>query len=70
MAVYEVGGLVRWRSPDLAEDWDAIGIILEMRDMSPRPPDARILWNDVPLPGWQRLSDLLPVSCGGEDGTR
>jgi hypothetical protein len=38
--------------------------------MAPRPPDARVLWNDMPKPQWALLSDLVPMHCGGEDGTR
>jgi len=58
MPVYEVGGLVRWRGHDHPEDWNAVGLILEMRHMAPRAPDAWVLWNDMPKPQWALLSDL------------
>ena len=64
MPVYQLGDLVRFR------DVDVVGLILEMRHMAPRPPDARVLWNDMPKPQWALLSDLVPMHCGGEDGTR
>lgn len=68
MPVYEVGDLVRWRSFEYSEDWDAVGLILEMRDMAPRAPDARVLWNDMPNPRWSLLSDLAPMQPAGEPG--
>lgn len=68
MPIYEVGGLVRWRGQDLPEDWDAVGLILEMRHMAPRAPDARVLWNDMPNPSWALLSDLAPMQPAGEPG--
>jgi hypothetical protein len=69
MPVYQLGDLVRFRDVDV-DDWNVVGLILEMRHMAPRPPDARVLWNDMPKPQWALLSDLVPMHCGGEDGTR
>jgi len=70
MPGFHVGDLVWYRSFGEPEDYDAVGLILEMRHMAPRPPDARVLWNDMPKPQWALLSDLVPMHCGGEDGTR
>jgi hypothetical protein len=69
MPVYQLGDLVRFRDVDV-DDWNVVGLIIEMRHMAPRPPDARVLWNDMPKPQWALLSDLVPMHCGGEDGTR
>ena len=66
MPVYQVGDLVQVKD----SDDDVIGIILEMRAMPHRRPDARVLWNDMPEPRWFFISDLVPVHCGGSDGTR
>lgn len=68
MSIHQVGDLVRYRSFGEPEDWDAVGIILEMRHMSPRPPDARVLWNDMPKPRWTFISDLVPMQPAGEPG--
>ena len=70
MPVYQVGDLVRIRAISEPDDWDAVGIILEMRSMPYRQADARVLWNDMPEPRWFFISDLVPVHCGGSDGTR
>ena len=67
MPVYQVGDLVRFRDVDV-DDWNVIGLILEMRHMAPRPPDARVLWNDMPKPQWALLSDLVPMQPDGEPG--
>lgn len=57
----KVGDLVRWRNVELPEDWDAVGLILEMRSMAFRQPDARILWSDMSETRWYFISDLVPV---------
>lgn len=65
MPVYRTGDLVRFRDVD---DYAAVGIILEMRAMTYRQPDARVLWNDMPEPRWFFISDLVPVQPDGEPG--
>lgn len=64
MPVFQVGDLVRFR--DL--DDDGIGVILEMRAMTYRQADARVLWNDMPEPRWFILSDLVPMQPAREPG--
>ena len=72
MPVYRVGDLVNPRGNpilDLNEDNpDAIGIIIEMRSMLHRQPEARILWNDMldVGPKWTLIGDISPVEW--EDG--
>jgi hypothetical protein len=68
MPVYEVGGLVRWDTDTGYEGVGSVGLILEMRHMAPRAPDARVLWNDVPKPVWNLLSDLVPMQPDGDHG--
>jgi hypothetical protein len=68
MPVYEVGGLVRLRYSAEYDDCDVVGLILEMRHMAPRAPDARVLWNDMPNPSWALLSDLAPMQPDGDHG--
>ena len=69
MPVYQVGDLVWYRTPVDGDDWDAIGIILEMEDGSVhRRPSARVLWNDMPEPRWTFISDLVPVQPDGKRG--
>ena len=68
MPIYQIGDLVVYRSFSDDEDCDAIGVILEMRHMTPRPPDARVLWNDLPDPRWTFISDLAPMQPDGEPG--
>lgn len=69
MPVYEVGGLVRWRAVvSSVSDRNALGLILEMRHMAPRAPDALVLWNDMPKPSWALLSDLAPMQPDGDHG--
>ena len=68
MPVLRVGDLVWYRSFGEPEDWDAVGLILEMRHMAPRPPDARVLWNDMPDPRWTFISDLVPMQPDGKRG--
>lgn len=64
MPVYQVGDLVRFRDMDDP----GVGVILEMRHMAPRSPDARVLWNDMPEPRWFIISDLVPMQPAGEPG--
>ena len=69
MPIYQVGDLVRYRTPVDGDDWDAIGIILEMEDRSVhRRPSAHVLWNDMPEPRWFFISDLVPVQPTREPG--
>ena len=68
MPALRVGDLVWYKSFGEPEDWDAVGLILEMRHMAPRPPDARVLWNDMPDPRWTFISDLVPMQPDGEPG--
>jgi hypothetical protein len=64
MPVYRCGDLVMYR--DL--DDPAIGIILEMRDMVHRPPDAKVIWADVGVQtGWTLLSQLDVISQAMEE---
>jgi hypothetical protein len=56
-----VGDLVRYRpvvNYDL-DDRDAVGVIIDMRAMTPRPAEAKILWNDMPDPRWNFVPDLV-----------
>lgn len=59
MPVYSVGDLVRYRTPMDGDDWDAVGLILEMR--AEYQPEVRVLWNDMPDPGWIHLSSVIPM---------
>ena len=68
MPAFRVGDLVWYRSFGEPEDYDAVGLILEMRHMAPRPPDARVLWNDMPDPRWTFISDLVPMQPDGKPG--
>lgn len=68
MPALRVGDLVWYKSFGEPEDWDAVGLILEMRHMAPRPPDARVLWNDMPDPRWTFISDLVPMQPDGKRG--
>ena len=68
MPALRVGDLVWYRSFGEPEDYDAVGLILEMRHMAPRPPDARVLWNDMPKPQWALLSYLVPMQPAREPG--
>ena len=68
MPAFRVGDLVWYRSFGEPEDYDAVGLILEMRHMAPRPPDARVLWNDMPDPRWTFISVLVPMQPDGRRG--
>jgi hypothetical protein len=64
MPIFQVGDLVRFR--DL--DDTGVGVVLEMRAMSYRQADAKVLWNDMPEPRWFIISDLVPMQPDGERG--
>jgi hypothetical protein len=67
MPVYQVGELV---VPNMdhpysvdEENPNAIGLILQMRDMMRGHPEAKILWNDVPGGAfWTFLSEIQPAN--------
>ena len=67
MPVYRVGDLVNPRANPILnpneDNPDAIGLILEMRSMMHRAPEARILWNDMLDwgPRWTLISDVQPL---------
>lgn len=65
---FRIGDLVWYRSFGDTRELAAVGLILEMRHMAPRPPDARVLWNDMPDPRWTFISDLAPMQPAGEPG--
>ncbi len=73
MPVYRVGDLVNPRANPILnpseDNPDAIGLILEMRSMMHRAPEARILWNDMLDwgPKWTLISDVQPLEqpCNG-----
>lgn len=59
MPVFHLGDLVKpnpitWQDDD---NPDALGIILEMS--SRYRPEAKILWNDMQVPNWAQLSDIV-----------
>ena len=64
MPVFQVGDLVRFRDVDDP----GVGVILEMRAMSYRQADARVLWNDMPEPRWFIISDLVPMQPADSHG--
>ena len=57
MPVFHLGDLVRPNPILWQDDPDALGIILEMS--SRYGPEAKILWNDMQLPNWSSLSDIV-----------
>ena len=62
MPVFHLGDLVKpnpvsWGQED---NPDALGIILEMRS-GVLTPTAKILWNDMPVPEWITLRDVVPL---------
>jgi hypothetical protein len=65
---FRVGDLVWYRSFGEPEDYDAVGIIIDMRAMTLRPADAKVLWNDMPDPRWIFISDLAPMQPDREPG--
>jgi hypothetical protein len=50
------------------DDLSAVGIIIDMRAMTLRPSDAKVLWNDMPDPRWIFISDLAPMQPDREPG--
>ncbi len=65
MPIYQIGDLVNPDTPFGQEDNpDAIGIIVEMRSMLHRQPEARILWNDMIDfgPKWTFIRDIKPCN--------
>jgi hypothetical protein len=66
---FRIGDLVRYNSSSMdLDDLSAVGIILDMRAMTLRPSDAKILWNDMPDPRWIFISDLAPMQPDREPG--
>lgn len=65
MPVYRVGDLVKPNPghPSFVseENPDALGIIIEMRDIIHRRPEAKIIWNDIldEPPGWHPLHEIM-----------
>jgi hypothetical protein len=55
MPVFHLGDLVKPRQDD--DNPDALGIILEMSSWY--RPEAKILWNDMQVPNWAQLSDVV-----------
>lgn len=69
MPVYQIGDLVQpgdnWGDE---ENPGAIGLIFEMRSMPHRPPEARVLWNDMldVGPKWSLISDIKHLKQHGK----
>ena len=65
MPEYEVGDLVHPKDDPLLheENPSAVGIIFELRSMTGKPPEARVLWNDMldRGPKWTFLMDIRPI---------
>jgi len=67
MPVYQLGDLV---VPNMGHPYSvnednpgAIGLILQMRSMTPQKPEAKILWNDVPGGArWIFLDEVQPAN--------
>jgi hypothetical protein len=67
MPVYQLGDLV---VPNMGHPYsvgednpDAIGLILQMRDIMHMRPEAKILWNNVPGGAfWTFLNEIQPVN--------
>ena len=51
MPIFKVGDLVVPRYIDEPDDWDAVGLIVEIRDTQ-ISPIYRVLWHDAPEPRW------------------
>lgn len=60
MPVYNIGDLVRYRTPVVDDDWDAVGFILEMREGLWKP-EVLVLWSDMPEPTWLFLNSVIPM---------
>lgn len=66
---FRIGDLVRYNSSSMdLDDLSAVGIIIDMRAMTLRPADAKVLWNDMPDPRWIFISDLAPMQPDREPG--
>ena len=66
---FRIGDLVRYNSSSMdLDDLSAVGIIIDMRAMTLRPSDAKVLWNDMPDPRWNFISDLAPMQPDREPG--
>jgi hypothetical protein len=52
----KVGDLVHYRIIDEPDDWDAVGLILDLIG-----GDAWVQWSDLPNPRWFSVSVLVPV---------
>jgi hypothetical protein len=66
---FRIGDLVRYNSSSMdLDDLSAVGIIIDMRAMTLRPSDAKVLWNDMPDPRWIFISDLAPMQPDREPG--
>ena len=63
MPVYKIGDLVKPRLSEYEDGPDAIGLIVEMRDMMHMRPEAKIIWSDLPgrEPRWGWLTDVMPL---------
>ena len=66
MPVFQIGGLVKpnpgHSSYDYEDNPDAVGIIIEMRDMIHLKPEAKIIWNDIPgEPAWSSLEETVAL---------
>lgn len=66
MPVFQVGDLVKLNPGhwgyEAEDDFEAIGLILEMRAGPRGRPQARIMWNDVPgHPAWTILDEIIPL---------
>ncbi|MCG3773827.1 MAG: hypothetical protein JW395_0641 [Nitrospira sp.] len=63
MPVFRVGDLVKPNPghPNFVseENPDALGIIIEMRDIIHRCPEAKVIWDDVPgCPDWTPVNEI------------
>ena len=65
MPVYEVGDLVQPKNDPFIEEENpnAVGIIVELRSMTGKPPEAKVLWNDMIErgPKWTFIMDIRPI---------
>jgi hypothetical protein len=63
MPVYKIGDLVKPRLSEYEDGPDAIGLIVEMRDMMHMKPEAKIIWSDLPghAPRWMWLTDVVSL---------
>ena len=59
MPIFEVGNLVVPRYIDDPDDWDAIGLIVGMRDTQ-LDVIFRVLWSDALEPRWASRQSIIP----------